>query len=238
MHKIRINYWSLSEFAKRILKKHQIPTPFALSMEEWKEYHEQYDKRWPMRLVKSFDVVQDIVMFPADLLNTVTSWLSNCWLNTHLINTGLSRGTYYDLDYKILHGLMTELVDLVEIEWASCCVDKPTLKWYQKVRHIRKFFPYRDPDAGMKYIQLQLEGKANTEAMEAIRDIYYWWKYMRPLRLDPNTREVSGDIYDCFIKQPGDDEYYKKVFKIEKLYEDEDTEYLTKLIKYRKMLWS
>ena len=62
---------------------------------------------------------------------------------------------------------------------------------------------------------------------QKILELYNWWK----------SRENRPNIYDLYNKEKDGKSYYKKIDKLEKQYDKEDTKMLIELIKIRNHLW-
>lgn len=247
----RIHYWTCSKFADWI---RGTPKPYALEWGEWSNWKKETKAKNPARFwlaEEGLDKLQNLVMFPSDLYYTVKTYIVNRWDQSHVLKTGLKPGGYYDLDTKILHGLFTELVDLVEIEMAHMS------RWGNDKKYI--FTKGRSQEAGLDYLdwassltcgksyQLnkkdQRYNKPTQQALDAqkIRELYLWWKNERPNRPDPFV--ISG-----YAEKDSDDELFGKMTKerltrmkqcdkLERAYEKEDTDKLIQLIKIRRSLW-
>jgi hypothetical protein len=248
MLKTRWNYWSNSKFADWVRGSKK---PHALQWDDWKIWHKEAKIKYPIRYWISETLLkklQDIVYFPHDLYHTVEIYVRNRFIDkTHYLKTDLKPGEYYDLDTRLLHGIMNELVNYVEVELAHVyrCND------YQKY----KLKHGRCPQAGLDYLAWACSlvydesygmqpddkdyGKPTEQALNAykIRKIYNWWKNERPNRINPYAyKEIDEN-------NPVDTKKNKKkciiqAHKIEEKYNNEDTEMLIKLIKLRDSLWT
>lgn len=235
----RLDYWNNSKLANWI---RGTPKPFALEWEAWDKWHEDAKKKHPLRYFIAEDVLgylQDIIYWPMDLIYTIKVYVRNRFIDqTHVLKTGLKPGEYYDLDYRILHGLFNELVDFVEIECAHLS------KYDSKKKY--KFIHGRCVEAGMDYLKWacnlkystkdgfprgdKLIGQHTPQALSAqkIKELYLWWK----------TRDKRKDPHEYFTKEKDGKNYFLKIDKMEKDYDKEDDKMLIKLIKIRKHLWT
>lgn len=236
----RFNHWSCSKIANLIRGNNK---PGALSWQEWESWHKLAKKKHPIRYwvaEEGLDLLQDILYLPSDILYTIRVYIRNRFIDKmHYIRTGLKPGEYYDLDYRILHGLFYELVEFVECEQAHL------MKVYEKERNYQ-FINGRCIQAGLDYLDwacnLRLDenygitlddkdyGKLTDQAKTAhkILKLYHWWKN-RPNRIDP---------HDLFSKEKDGKYYYREIQKIQEAYDKEDTKMLIKLIKIRGSLWT
>jgi hypothetical protein len=236
----RINYWSSSRLSDWIRGEKK---PFALEWGEWDKYYDDLKKRKPWRywvtehLLKS---LQNIVYYPYDIYNEIRHYVRNRWVDkTHYLKTGLKPGKYYELDYRILHGLFNELVDFVEVDLAHLSLWDRTKKYrFKKGRSVEAAYAYFDWVTNLKHDEDYGYSKDNqhygtlTEQAKAyikVKELYEWWKDERPHRVDP---------FDVFTKETHGNKYFKLIDEREKLYEQEDTDKLIELIKVRGSLWT
>ena len=156
---------------------------------------------------------------------------------------------YWDKDTLLLHGVMQLVVDFVEVECAFMEHDKPfTLK--QKIMLKMPWFfrcdeVFRSREDGLKHLDM-LESfyedklKEPSDAPKILKEVYVWWKDIRPTRRDPGDEsgfnqymEQNTKKSDAKIKQ-----LLKKADKLEKNHFDEDTKMLKKIIDIRGFLWT
>jgi hypothetical protein len=227
--------------------------PLALEWEAWDDYYIDLKKRKPIRywvVEKFLKTLQDIIYFPYDLYKTIKVYSYNRWIDkTHYLKTGLKPGHYYDLDYRLIHGLFNELVDFVEIELAY------NMDWKDKTKY--KFENGRCIIAAYDYFKWANNLKAKTKdgkrvlseqakSSRKIQKLYEWWTKIRPARVDPcvmsgynNIVKDSDDIFKISTKYNTKlKTALIKLEKIEKKYDDEDTAMLIELIKIRSHLWT
>ena len=231
MIRSRINRWTCSKLADIIRGEKK---PYALGGNEWEEWHEAAQKKHPTRYwiaETGLKKLQNIVYFPYDIYHTIKIYIRNRFIDKiHYLHTGLEPGQYYDLDYRILHGLFNELVDFIEVELAG-------MNGYLERKKRFKFVKGRSIESGKDYLEWACNlkydedygispddpdfGKITPQAenYRIIRDLYNWWKVTRPNRPEPY---VDGEYDDS----------------IEESYENEDTEMLISLIKVRGSLWT
>jgi hypothetical protein len=235
----RIDYWSCSNFANFIRGDEK---PFALPFEEWEKWRETSAKKHPFRYwvaEEGLDFLQNIVNLPMDIYHTIEVYVRNRYIDKlHYLRTGLKPGKYYDLDYRILHGLFNELVIFVESELAH------TMKAYPERNY--KFIKGRCKQAGLDYLEWACNLKLNEDygfnpdnedynkptahaiGSQKILELYNWW-------LD---RDYRANPYDLFTKEKDGKYYYRKIDEMEHKYDEEDTEKLIELIKIRSSLWT
>ena len=238
--KSRIHYWSCSKLADWIRGDKK---PYALELGEWDSWEIEQKKKRPFRYWLSdtfLKKLQDIVYFPIDLYRTIQVYIRNRYIDKlQYLHTGLKPGEYYDLDYRILHGLFNELVDFVELELSA------SMRWDSNKKY--KFVKGRCKEAQDDYFKwanhLKHQGRLTDQAKASrkIQQLYKWWKYERPNRVDPfSCSEFSYDIEDILdsklIKQK--QKHLKKAYELELEQENEDTEMLIELIKVRHHLWT
>jgi hypothetical protein len=236
----------------------KINKPDALQWGEWKDWekitrHEHPVGYWFTETLPYFlDGVEDMVFGP---FRDARYYFRNRFhRKCHILPTGLKPGDYFDLDTRILHGVMEALVDYVEVEKA----------WMQhiwndegkKVTLVRG----RNAEAGLDYLRWEMtldnperseEERCSSQAAVAreIVIIYNWWKVERPLRPDPYDASGYTKAFEGFADVDILDEradYDKEKFRtlsnivseIEKRYDDEDTAMLIRVMVIRKSLWT
>jgi len=237
--KSRIDYWSCSKFADCI---RGTPKPFALEWKAWDTWREEAKKKHPLRYwvaEKLLDYLQDLVNLPMDIYHTIEVYIHNRFIDkTHYLKTGLKAGEYYDLDYRMIHGLFNELVDLVEVEYAHL------FKCYKEKKY--KFIKGRCVEAGLDYLNWASSltynqdycfkkgdkgfGEPTEQALAARKttELYNWWK----------NRDNRPDPYDIFSEEKDGKKFYTKISKAQEGYDKEDTKMLIELIKIRGSLWT
>lgn len=253
MIKSRINYWSCSKFADWVRGEKK---PLALEWGKWDDWHEDLDKRRPIRhfiAEEVLDRIQDFFYFPLDLWRTVDAYWHNRFVSkTHCLKTDLKPGRFYDLDTRILHGLFNELKEFVEVD----------LGGYYAILGEGDFKTRngRCPEAGIAHLEWAMSlkmdeahgvskkskkyGKPTRQAEVAKEtiELYRWWE-SRESRPDP--KEVSGWTKSCEAsgyKMLDDSDKegikaFKKMEAIERKYDQEDDEMLHRLIEVRRGLW-
>ena len=158
---------------------------------------------------------------------------------------------YWDKDTILLYAVMQLVVDFVEIECAFMELDVPytlrqrinfKLPWFLRSDEV-----YRNRELGLQRLTgleeaYQDMGENSSDAPKAIREVYLWWKDVRPLRID-TSEELAQYRQQCFdLGRTPDkktiDKFAKKSIRIEEKHFKEDTEMLNKIIKYRSFMWT
>lgn len=160
---------------------------------------------------------------------------------------------YWDKDTILLYAIMQIVVDFVEVECAFMEVDAPyTLRQWINFKlpwFLRSDEVYRNRDLGLQHLTwleqaYQDMGENSAEAPKAIREVYLWWKDVRPNRQDPGDESgFNAYMLECErngIKKQDKhlDKLLKKTVRIEQQHEQEDTQMLNKVIKYRDFMWT
>lgn len=239
--------------------------PVAASSKEWRELGERQKKVSPIIYwitEEGFDIVQNTLYFPHDVYRNVYAKLHNIFISkTQYIKTKLPRGQWHESEERILHGLCELLVDFIENEKAHM-YDMGRV-WDED----KTFVEIKDRrEAGLQHLEWEiglvhekeelleanydLIGKPTDQAENAkdLKEIYLWWKDIRPNR--PNPMDVSGwseycaskkDIFDTEEdedKQKQVRAMLKECTKLEREDDDEDTEMLIRIIKGRRGMWT
>lgn len=234
MKKYYRNYWSCTNLAKKIheyLGSSEFEKRSYISLKEMWDSSKDRRKNHKLAffLTDTLDAIQNIIYFPLDVYETVKCYINNRFVNKiHYLDTKLARGTYYDLDTRILYGVFESFVDFIECEkaWMNVAFDDEK----------RKHFPSngRSPNDGIEHLLWEInlpnqeetfegESKMNQSQAEFAKEqyeLYNWWKNVRPTRIDPWEEKNEDPL------------------EIELSYTNEDTEMLIRLIKIRNSLWT
>ena len=133
---MRFNYWPCSKFADFIRGEKKPP---YLPLEEWGVWRDRMKKERPFRYYLSdtlLKTIQDVVYFPYDVYHNVKMYLLH--RNLYLLDTGLPKGKYYDLDTRILHACFNEFSKLFEYNNKHYVLSesdqdlKPLYDWWQQ----------------------------------------------------------------------------------------------------------
>lgn len=272
----RVRYWSSSSFAKFLQKRYaDMDKPSAAPMEEWRSWDDRLKERSPFIFwftEEFLDDVQKVLYFPYDFLCSIRYYLYNRFVTkTHALTSSLERGTFHEFEERILHCTFDELVRFVEVEkaWMQMVWAEPEIKpWFLKFYPFRLFL-YARPELGIKHLMWEIELREEywdedkkemiqtdeptrqAKAAQATLDLYKWWKFDRPQRIDPYVASGYEDFrlmleengYGGFMDTPKEyndqqRELFKKVGEIEQQYNDEDDRMLIKLIEIRRQLWT
>jgi hypothetical protein len=162
----------------------------------------------------------------------------------------LKRSAWYDCDTRIFEANFQILVDYVEGElaWMQLITEGKT-HWYHR------WFPIKDArELALRYLEweTQLGNDSPDQAEQAakVRDLYLWYKDVRPNRPEPYDEiphrpfEFEDDEENGYLvlKSLHDDDEYvtavKKAQEQEEAYEEEDTSRLVQLVQLRRMMWT
>jgi hypothetical protein len=150
---------------------------------------------------------------------------------------GYQKGQYYDTDEKLLLTVFSMLVDYVENEVAHLSrislysSPHPDIEAYRRATWWDR---WKNRDRWTRLLALAhleweiglgLQSPQQSLAAREIRDVYLWYKDIRPKRLDPHV----------LIPNPADHELYFKVVEEQR---DEDDEMLCRVIRARHSMWT
>lgn len=106
----RNTYWST--LIEDLFNKEPRPVVSFKDLEEMVAHLNTKDPVW----VRIVDKIQDVAMFPSDLYHSIRIYFKNSKGNTHVLDGGLEKGQWYDLDYRISRCLFNELDKFVTQE--------------------------------------------------------------------------------------------------------------------------
>lgn len=209
------------------------------TLEEWNDWEMFYktNHKYLYWFTEKFlDKLQDIVLFPDDLINSVRVYTRNRWVTkTHLIQLPLKRGQWHETDDRMLYGMFVLLTTFIEVEKANlydwCSPPETKFKWIPRtIRLLSKMFSVTiDPKKGLSYLEWEMSlvddnGNPTEQAKKAKEqlELYKWWKEVRPLRKEIYTSDLS----------------FEQMEELETLYNMEDQEMLIRLITIRQSLWT
>lgn len=174
----RMSYWSNSKLILWMLPE-ESKQPFTF--EKLKEQLDTDINPTP-KLERFIDKLQDIVMFPADLIYSIKIYLKNSKGNTHVLDGGLEKGQWYDLTGRIPLCLFNELEKFIEKEKGL-----ETHEW-EKTLTFNEDWGVKPDDE--KY------GKLTHQALAAIEQdaIYSWWK-------ENKDKDVDFEDEETYLKE-------------------------------------
>ena len=243
-----------------MFKKLHLDRPVAATAKEWRVWHAESKKKYPVRyflthtLPEHIKKVRRIVLAP---YIAVSNFFYFRFIEKHhVIRTALKPG-WHEYDEKMLHANFQLLVDYVELDCASQEDWKPSFwkritkgldAWRSREMGIKHLAPHpvnEDPSCAEQI------SKRNQIRKELI-DLYVWWKDIRPNRRDPydsvswknfHANHEGEDIWD-WLEDDNKEAAYKlkqaseEAWALKDLYEQEDQDQLMKLVSLRKHLWS
>lgn len=279
----RSKYWSCSPFADWL---RGTPKGGAKTAGDWRRWTKQAKIDHPVRYwiaEEALDAVQNFLWWPVDRIYDVKYYINNRWVTrTHCLTAhpkDIRPGQWQDVGHRFLPCLFNELVDFVEIEqaWHHIAWDTEAREKYQAPFWATGWFRWRTwrcPEAGLAYLEWASTLTYNEDwveesspqrdkptpqalAAQEIRELYNWWKNVRPLRVDPH--EASGWTAYCSRRRNNNDDSFMSMFdnedetpeqraevsrmldettRLETLHEQEDEDMMIRLIKVRQRLWT
>ena len=181
--------------------------------------------------------------------SNVKAWFWNGFVNrTHLVKVReMKFGQWSDLDYKMFHANFSMLVEFVEQELA---INSTARKYGREngLAHLDwEIDLVNDPTVNPWEREMC---RAQSENAKVVKELYLWYKDIRPARPDPDdlwsvrypraNRKMEGNKY-VVDKQEDEADCHaliEQAWKIEKQYDEEDTEKLITLIRIRHSLWT
>ena len=272
---MRANYWSCSKFADWL---RGIDKPQSETGKGWRDWNKLAKATHPWRYwlaEEGLDNLQNFIYWPFDKLYSIKYWINNRFITkTHTLTSSLKRGEWHEFDERLLYCMFDELVNFVEGElaWNHTLWDEEARKKYQAPWYAHGWFrwrTWRSSEAGLAYLDWASNlkkdenyldkddpeyGKPTQQALDAIeiRELYNWWKNIRPTRPDPydeskwsqicdSRREKYSDMFWGECNEEEQLESSKSISimdEVENRYYDEDTEMMIRLINLRRGLWT
>jgi hypothetical protein len=251
----RIHYWSNGPVSKWLYSRVNVKKPPHETLEGWDAWEAATERDHPIIywIVETLlDKIQDIVMFPMDVLNAVRMYYRYRFVyKTHKVETDLAKGEYHSTDELMLHSMFTILVNFVEVELAGRWVGssdeaKPLFRKHALLNWVE----LRSREAGVKYLEWEMglpEPAHQSIRAKNVFELYNWWTVTRPNRPDPfvasgcealyNEQSINDRILGATAPE-GARECWKKQADIEAQYYTEDTEKLIQLVNIRQSLWT
>lgn len=208
----RRNYWSCSKFAAWLRSFQGIPSPYALSSDEWEAYKEEHKGKLCYKMAEWLDNVQDVVYYPVDLVRKVYRNVHNLWIGTHCLKTSLKKGQWHEFDTLVKYGIMENFIDFVEKE-----LYPHVLLWNEDTIEDKSLDGVLDYWVEMQSIPL------HKETNQKILDLYKKSVYIMRERVD---------VWDLDLP------HYSDYFALEEAQLNEDTEVLVGIVKLRNNLWT
>lgn len=174
----RNSYWSDSKvFSWMLPEKEQQPKSFTVSEMLTRIYAKD-----PL-FERFIDKLQDVILFPSDVIYSVKIYLKNSKGNSHVLDGGLKKGEWHDLVYRIPVCLFGELEKYIEQEKGL-----ETHEWEMKLTY--------DQDWGVESDNLKY-GTLTPQALAAIEqnEIYQWWK------ANKDRKDLDFENEEDYLKQ-------------------------------------
>jgi len=175
----RMSYWCHSKvFSWMLPEESNEPFTFA----KLKEQIGTGINTTPL-IERIIDKLQDIIMFPSDLVYSIKIYFKNSKGNTHVLDGGLEKGQWYDLTGRIPLCLFGELEKFIEKEKGL-----ETHEW-EKTLTFNEDWGVKPDDE--KY------GKLTHQALAAIEqdEIYTWWK------ANKDKKDVDFENEKTYLKE-------------------------------------
>lgn len=242
-YRTRRNYWSCSDFARKVQEAHAVGAgskPKFGTLDDFKDWRQSFETDHPIVYwitEEGFDIAQDIVYFIPDVYHNVYAKLHNIFISkTHVIPTDLPLGQWQECSTRIEHGLFYLVVDFVEGEKAH--MHSWSLEEGEK--------PIKDKrEAGLAYLDWEIslgdESPHQAKAAQELKDLYLWIKDVYPNRPDPYDSEI-WDEYERASEAATTREEKRKAledhYQKERAQIDEVTEKLVQIVRLRETMWT
>ena len=256
-------YWSNTKFADWVRGTKKI---YAGTSEEWNIWESNSKSHASFRhwlAEDGLDSIQNIVNWPSEQINSLRYYLNNRFSNkTHALTSTLAKGKWHEYEERLLYCMFDSYIDFIEIEtawhhvlWSEESRKQFKTPWWQRKWYFRWFKQWRCPEASIAHLEWEMRltdnwGDTDEYSAPSIQALaakekwalYYWWKYVRPHRVDPYehcgwSAYCTGKAIDKMDKEISGN-IIRKMDALEAQYDAEDEEMMTRLIKLRKSLWT
>lgn len=201
--------------------------PFVASSEAWDEWEQKFKDEAPIRYFLFEELSNKFGILQRRINNVRYAIRHRTVDKYHIIKINSLKPGYYDTDTRMLHGMFSLLVDYVELELA------PWNEWAEEQDEENPPVKKSAREHGLEHLdwEMSLEEELQAKSAKEIKELYLWWKDVRPAR--PNPWNVAKDVWG-----EKDAQKYVWLDAMEQAQYDEDTEMLIRLIKIRKALWT
>jgi hypothetical protein len=258
-------YFMDCKLNRYLRKKFGIEKPYALEWGGWEKWDAELKASKPLAFFFTETVphfLDDTVYSITEIWNKPKRYIRNRYIDrTHILPTDLQPGQWWDSDSRLVSGMRQLIIDHVEIELAWKNTWDESKKWkFVSGRCSEAGLDYLQWEKSLRYDETwgvdktdEKFGQLTHQAISAleIEELYNWCKNL-PNR--PDAMDVSGWSEHCdllhadgnsfFAKEKTDEERergnaaHKRLLEIEKKYDEEETEMLTRIVKIRKSLWT
>lgn len=222
-----------------IKKKMGIETIGVGTSEEFEDYDKWLKSNHPYVywIEEVFmDKFQDAFCFLPKLYREVKYNIKNRFFTKpHYLNTGLKKGSYYEIDERIIHGLFNTLKIYIEEELSNYA----QIFYSEEMRKERK--KWSNAQHAIDYIEWEIKetSKEQSDAAKEKLELYKWWTEVYPNRVDPYDLVIWEEDEKPFQKTVVSyAEKYGEFEKETKRQNSEDEEMMIRLIKLRYALWT
>lgn len=129
-----------------------------------KIYYSDTFEKYPV-LEKIFETL----LYPVSLIYSLKIYISNRFIyKIHMLDTGLEKGIYYDLDQRILYACFNEFVKYIENEFV---LDFSNSNLKHKKESTEFYIDYLKHKINNSYVNT-----SDKEFYETLLELYTWWK--------------------------------------------------------------
>lgn len=238
----------IRDFFKRLAG---LDKPTAATWSEWNVWKTKTKQKHPFRYWLGETVPHIINTWLMHLTNGLY-WFKYRFQNKHkyhLIDTKLKPG-YYDIDFRLLHGVMSLVVDYVEREHQT--TDPESWSYWPSVVECA----IKDKNKRNELVNANIEETLEHNLMPSnqinailtVNDVYHWWKNVYPFRKENKSTVCSEDTdpLKLFFEDDSEccdfslrlSEEYKVRQVVKELWYEEEQYMLRRIIELRRDLWT
>lgn len=153
--------------------------PFAATWEEWDDWHDNASKKYPVRYFLTHTLRYAVARTWHRFIHQPWYWLKcKVWHRYNVVVCRKLGPTWVDRDLLMFHAVFQCLVDFVEKE-------DPQMA---RQTHEDVYGRYRE--SGPEY------AKKCADDYMAIKELYWWYKYHDPYRVDGGLTEKLHQLID------------------------------------------
>lgn len=237
---------------ERIKSPFLIPTPGAATSTEWKEWKGWAKSKHPLLYWFHWTFLIECRRAKDKYWRDPINWVRYRTTDRyHVLHIHNLKPGYADCDRRMLHANFQLLEDHVEIRLAN-----RNWSWFEE-QGIKHRWNTRCAEAGLAHLDWEINepdcqhgtpGETQGDHARIKKELYLWWKYERPNRIDPwgspviwgkVERNPDEDFDDMLSNRNSERANASdKAGALDEIHAEEDQQMLMRLIRVRRGMWT